>query len=185
MPIFCFVKYFGVHLSFFSRIFHVCFPLKISIHLVLEIGHVHKEGNAEATVKLFSFSTKYHIRVKYFLKDQGYHIYSLQFKKKKKSCILFSPSMMLSNKHLNTWKISSKISACFESRKNLQRFQMYTKIQQTKIPVKKNLALSSNHNTCNKGRLKVISLPQVGSYDFEPTFIICFVIIRVLPDQPK
>ena len=26
---------------------------------------------------------------------------------------------------------------------------------------------------------------QVSSYDFEPTFIICFVIKRVLPDQPK
>ena len=32
-----------------------------------------------------------------------------------------------------------------------------------------------NHNTCNKGRLKVILLLQVSSYDFEPTFIICFV----------
>ena len=29
------------------------------------------------------------------------------------------------------------------------------------------------------------SLWQVSSYDFEPTFIICFVIRRVLPDQPK
>ena len=53
MPTFRFVKSFWVHLSFSSRIFYVCFSLKISIHLVLEIGHVHKEGNAEATVKLF------------------------------------------------------------------------------------------------------------------------------------
>ena len=28
-------------------------------------------------------------------------------------------------------------------------------------------------------------LLQVSSYDFEPTFIICFVIRRVPPDQPK
>ena len=34
-----------------------------------------------------------------------------------------------------------------------------------------------------EGRLKVILL-QVSSYDFEPTFIICLVIRRVLPDQP-
>ena len=28
-------------------------------------------------------------------------------------------------------------------------------------------------------------MQQVISYDFEPTFIICFAIRKVLPDQPK
>jgi hypothetical protein len=46
----------------------------------------------------------------------------------------------------------------------------------------KNLALSSNHKTYIKGRLNVY---YCCKYDFEPTFIICFVIRRVLPDQPK
>ena len=49
----------------------------------------------------------------------------------------------------------------------------------------KNLALSSNHKTYNIRRLKLLLLLQVSSYDYEPTFIICFVIRRVLPDQPK
>ena len=83
IPTFRLVKSFWVHLSFSSRFFYVCFSLKISIHLVLEIGHVHKEGNAEATVKLFSFSTKYHNRVKYCLKDHWCHIYSLQILSRK------------------------------------------------------------------------------------------------------
>ena len=39
--------------------------------------------------------------------------------------------------------------------------------------------------TVYAGRLKVILLLQKGSYDFEPTWIILFLICRVLPDQPE
>ena len=39
--------------------------------------------------------------------------------------------------------------------------------------------------TVYEGRLKVILLQQVSSYDFEPTFIILVLICRILPDQPK
>jgi len=34
-------------------------------------------------------------------------------------------------------------------------------------------------------RLKVKVLLQVSSHNFEPTFIILVLIVRVLPDQPK
>ena len=62
-----------------------------------------------------------------------------------------------------------------------------TKIQQTKIAVKKNLALSSKQSKCMnyEGRLKVILLLQVSSHDFEPTFIIFCLNWRIIPEQPK
>ena len=63
---------------------------------------------------------------------------------------------------------------------------MLKNIQQTKIAVTKKLAFSSNHKTYNIGTYAQSLLQlQLSNYDFEPTFIICFVIRRVLPDQPK
>ena len=43
------------------------------------------------------------------------------------------------------------------------------KYSRLRYPLQKFSSLSSNHNTCNKGRLKVILMLQVSSYDFEPT----------------